>query len=97
MSHSHSITDYPGQIVGIAAISAAVGAVTAMMLSPRSGQQIRSGIKNRAVDMKDRLGRTQSDMSDSLENAQDRLADTFDKVKTDAKATKDEMKDATKK
>ena len=43
------------KIVGIAAIAAAAGAVTALMLAPKSGRELRNDIYNRGREKKERL------------------------------------------
>lgn len=52
MAHSHSIKQYPGQMAGIIAFSAAVGAGIAMLVSPKSGAENRDKIKQYMNEMK---------------------------------------------
>ena len=40
-----------GKMAGIAALSAAAGAVAAAMLTPKSGRELRGNIKNKAHDL----------------------------------------------
>ena len=54
MGHKHA-SDNKGAIVGIAAASAVVGALTAMMLTPRTGEQVRNGLGRRARHAKDTM------------------------------------------
>lgn len=89
MGHAHSIRENPGQIAGIAAISAAIGAITAMMLTPRTGSQTRNGIKRRAIHgkdaMMDKMHTKKDEMTDKVEEtkekAKDKTADIADKAK----------------
>lgn len=43
------------RMAGIAAISAAAGALTAVMLTPKSGRELRSNIKGKAEDAHDKV------------------------------------------
>lgn len=57
--HSHSPRDNPSQIAGIALVSAMVGALTALLLAPRSGaatrREIRGRIAAKKAAMRERL------------------------------------------
>lgn len=98
MGHSHSITDNPRQLTSIVALAAAVGAVTAMLFTPRSGPQVRNGLRRRAGhlrdEMHDRASRASEEIADTAENAKDRLQSTAAKVADDAKATATDAKAA---
>ena len=89
MGHAHSIRENPGQIAGIAAISAAIGAVTAMLVTPRTGSQTRNGIKRRAISGKDTL-------MDKIHTSTDDAAETLDKTKEKAKDKTAELADKAK-
>ena len=78
MGHAHSIRENPGQIAGIAALSAAVGAITAMLVTPRTGEQVRHGIGRRARHGKDA-------MMDKMHTAKDETADKIEETKAKAK------------
>jgi len=79
MGHAHSIRENPGQIAGIAALSAAIGAVTAMLFTPRTGNETRAGIKRRAAHgkdiMMDKMHSKKDEMSDSMEDMKDKAMD----------------------
>ncbi len=70
--HSHSPRDNPSQIAGIALVSAMVGALTALLLAPRSGSQTRQEIR-------DRIAAKQAAI-------RDRLNDQIKEVDTDESA-----------
>lgn len=97
MGHAHSIKEYPGQLAGIAMLSAAVGAVTAMLLTPKRGEELRHGIGSKARQGKDTLmdkvHSTQAAIGDSAqeikEQAKDRTADMAEKSKQAADKAKD--------
>ena len=46
--------NHMGRLAGVAAISAAVGALAAVMLTPKSGHELREGIADKAGEMKDK-------------------------------------------
>lgn len=93
MGHAHSISENPGQIAGIAALSAAIGAITAMLFTPRTGSQARAGIKRRAIhgkdSMMDKMQAKKEDMADTMQDTKDKARD----IKDQAKDMKDEAKD----
>lgn len=78
MGHAHSIRENPGQIAGIAALAAAIGAVTAMLFTPRTGSQTRAGIKRRAAHGKDV-------MIDKMHTKKEEVSDNMEETKEDAK------------
>lgn len=71
--HAHSPQDNPGQIVGIALASAVLGAVTALLLTPRSGSQTRREIRERLARkqaaLRDRINHQPSQAVDDAEPA----------------------------
>jgi gas vesicle protein len=77
MGHAHSIRENPGQLAGIAALSAAIGAITAMLFTPRTGSEARSGIKRRAMHGKDA-------MIDKIHSKKDEMSDTMEDMKSKA-------------
>lgn len=52
MGHKHE-HDNKAAIAGIAAASAVIGALTAMMFTPRTGEQLRHGLGRKARNAKD--------------------------------------------
>lgn len=96
MPHHHrhrnqSVTNDPVKVIGIAAIAAAVGATVAMLLTPRSGSQVRGGLRRRAHRLgdsaHDRFVRTIDEAEDATDDAKEHLQNTLDKAIKDAKAT----------
>lgn len=91
MRHRHSVTEDPVKLAGIAAISAAVGAVVAMLFTPRNGEQVRSGLKRRASHLKgevqDRFHTVGDEAADTVDEAKQRLQTTATKVAHDTKTT----------
>ncbi len=85
MAHSHALKDKTGTIAGIAAISAGVGALTAMMVTPSTGQQVRGGIKKRASKAKDKIA---NKFSHSQEDADEAIDAIKAKSKTAAASAK---------
>lgn len=45
MTHRHSSSDNKSQIAGIAFLSAAVGAITALLMAPKAGNDTRKSIR----------------------------------------------------
>ena len=97
--HRHSVTEDPVKLVGIAAIAAAIGAVVAMLVTPRSGKQVRNGLKRRTDHLKDevheRFVNSIDEVGDTVEDTKERLQTTATKVANDAKSTANKVsKDA---
>lgn len=97
MGHSHSIKEYPGQIAGIAALSAAVGAAAAVLFTPRRGAELRRGLGRRAGGAKDTLmdkvHSKQAGMAakaeDMKETGKDKTIEAAERAKSAADKTKD--------
>lgn len=86
MSHKHSNDNSGLLIAGVAAIAAAVGATVAMLFTPRDGAHLRSGLRRRAVHMKDDV---QNKFAPVVDEATDAKVVAQDKAKTAAtKATR---------
>ncbi len=100
MRHRHSVTEDPLKLIGIAAIAAAVGATVATLITPRSGRQVRGGLRRRAYllrdDVRDRLLRSIDEAEDVSEEAKQRLQATATKVADDAKSTATKVADDAK-
>lgn len=86
MGHAHSIRENPGQLAGIAALSAAIGAITAMLVTPRTGSEARSGIKRRAIHGKDSV-------MDKIHSQKDDIADKAGDIKDKAMDKEAELAD----
>lgn len=92
MRHNHSITDNPGQLLGVTALAAGVGAVTALLFTPRNGRQMRAGLRRRAAHMREdmmhpRDGGVSNDIQETMQNAKTRLSETTSKAVDDTKST----------
>lgn len=105
MRHRHSVTENPGQLVGVAALAATIGAAVAMLFTPRTGTQARRGIKRRAEHLKeathdkfDITDDTADDVSEQVQTAatkaKDAAADAKSKVDSKAAAVKRDVKNA---
>lgn len=92
-SHSHSITDNPGQLLGVTTLAAAAGAVTALLFTPRSGRQMRAGLRRRAAHMREDMmlhpqdTEVSNDVQKTMQDAKARLGETASKVTNDTKST----------
>ena len=97
MRHKHPVTEDPVKLVGIAAIAASIGAVVAMLFTPKSGNQVRSGLKRRAEHIKDdaqeRLNHTIEEVGDTTEDVKDSLQTTAGKAVKEARTTATKVKD----
>lgn len=96
--HSHSANDNPSQLAGIAILSAIIGAVTALVLAPKTGRQTRQEVRKRLAttkeDMKNRLSTAKDVVADEAKSASDTLSDAamigkehVEQVVNDAKRT----------
>lgn len=103
MAHSHSMKANPGQLVGLATLSAAIGAGMALLFAPKKGEETRSQLKQRADTMRHKMVESKNKTSDQLsetadqakttaQNATTRARSTTQKVKEDAKDTAEETK-----
>jgi gas vesicle protein len=73
-------------LAGVAVIAAAVGAITAMLVTPKSGPEMRTHLKNKARNskdmamdkayrMKDKMSRKTRDFTDSAQDMADTVRD----------------------
>lgn len=103
MAHAHAMKDNTGMIAGIAALSAGIGAIVALLVTPRTGEEMRGGIKRRthsAMDtVSDKFGHVKEageDMVDTAKDSAKDIAETHKRAAKDmastAKAKKDELK-----
>jgi gas vesicle protein len=83
MSHSHSVTDDPKQVVGIALLAATVGAIVATLFAPKSGTETRQAIRTRAQEAKDRMKNSKTDMEQRASEAKDYVKDSVKSVDAD--------------
>jgi gas vesicle protein len=107
MAHKHSVIDSPTQLVGIAAIAAGVGALTAILIAPKSGFETRQEIRARAMNMRERMrisheaagtvvGEATDKIVDTLSATKQRANHTIHKIKNDATLTSKELGDTVK-
>jgi gas vesicle protein len=96
MGHRHSVTEDPLKVMGIAALAATVGATVAMLFTPRSGEQVRGGLKRRAANLKGKAVKTVDDTQEVNENVKERLQTTASKIADDMKSTTQKVKDDVK-
>ncbi len=68
MGHFHS-DDNNKNLFGVTALAAGIGAVTALLLSNRSGTQTRQIIRSKVQDLKDKMYSTKDDIADVTEDA----------------------------
>lgn len=93
MAHSHSITENPGQLTGVIALSAAIGAITAMLVTPRTGDQVRGGMKRRAMMMKDKMRDRKEDMTETMQDKAEEIKDSAATAKQRTRKTAQQLKD----
>lgn len=89
--HRHSVTDEPAKLAGIAALSAAIGAITALVLAPRNGKQMRADLMDKAAKVKntvhDKLDNNIEEAGDTADDTKERLQTTANKAANSAKKT----------
>jgi gas vesicle protein len=94
--HKHSITDEPAKVAGIAAVGAAIGAGVTMVLTPRSGKQLRSGLRRRATNLKkdaqQKLEQSVQEVGDTAEDSKRAASKAAAKTKAAAAKTSDDAK-----
>jgi gas vesicle protein len=84
-------------LTGLVILAAAVGAVAALFVTPRSGKEMREGVKRKSMDLKDRLPSSKHEMNDAADNVQDKIAESKDKADESSKDAKSKMKQVAKK
>ncbi len=98
MSHKHSSAQHPVKLIGVAAMAAAIGAAVAMVFTPRTGNQVRGGVKRRATnfkkDINSRFEKEIDEVGDTATDVKERLQETATKVVAETKASKTQAKDA---
>jgi len=94
--HKHSAADDTSKLVGIAAMAAAIGAGVALLFTPRSGDQVRGGIKRRINTMLEAKPLDGDNIADTAAEAKAGLKSAADKVVDEAKSTAAKAKDDTK-
>ena len=95
MAHSHSIKQYPGQMAGIVAAGAAIGAGVALLFAPKTGADTRKQLKSRIADVKQKM--QASKVGEAAEKGAGKMKTTATDVKTSAKSAAREVKSSVKK
>lgn len=87
--HSHDTNDKVGQLAIVAAVSALIGGLTALLLTPRNGEDTRRQIRDRMAatkdDMMQRFNTTKHDVQEDAETLVDNLDAAADATKTQVK------------
>lgn len=78
-SHSHSNVD-KSQLIGVSALAAGVGALSALLFAKRNGAETRQAIRDKAKQFKTNVKTSGVDIDEAVVNAQDMAA----KAKADA-------------
>src|SRR5947209_310745 len=97
---SHSIRNHPGQAAGLAGGAALIGALSALLLTPRRGSEVRHSLKNRSLMMKDKMKDKVHEMkqSDTTQKAAEATKETAkaatERAKTAADQTANEARDS---
>lgn len=75
-------------VMGVALVAAAVGAVAGLLLAPKRGTEMREDLKGRYNDMKSRTQATAEDvqtkLADGVETASSKVKEVADKAKDTA-------------
>lgn len=71
MSHSHSKSDNAGLFMGVAALAAGVGAVTAILFTPQRGADIKNSLWQKMRSMKSKAKQTSDEVDEVIDNAED--------------------------
>lgn len=72
-------------------IGGAIGAVTALLFAPRSGEEIRDDIRNKAMEYRERLDDTVSQAKSKANELTDRAKDKADELRHRGKEVADEQ------
>lgn len=71
MSHSHTKSDNAGLLMGIAALAAGVGAVTAILFTPQRGADIKNSLRQKMRRMNSKAKQTSEEVHEAIDNAED--------------------------
>jgi gas vesicle protein len=82
----HAMAQKSTNVIGIAAVAALAGAVTALLFAPKSGEEMRSDIKDRAQRAKDaskdkmqaakgKMARMKGKAADKMEEMTDEMSE----------------------
>jgi gas vesicle protein len=100
MTHTHSVIDNPEQLIGVAVLSATIGALTAMLFTPRSGTATRQLIGDRLKTMGDTMkqrrevaAEVEQELQDTAVAARSRVMNSKPVIKHDTKRAAKELKD----
>ena len=89
MGHSHSIRENPTPVAGIALLAAAVGAITAMLITPKRGDELRRGIG-------EKIGKSKEDVVNKMQNKKDDVTNKMSEATGSIKSKVDDVADKSK-
>jgi gas vesicle protein len=93
---SHTMKKHPGQVAGIAGISIGLGALAAILFTPRRGSEVRSGIKRRSILMKDKAVKMKHNETEAAKDAVKTAKSTAKTAASKAKGTAEKIKEDSK-
>jgi gas vesicle protein len=107
MAHAHSVREYPGQMAGVAAISALVGIAGALLVTPRHRKDIKKFLSTRMSAMRQQMPKSAKEAKEmekasakqaasTMKAAASRTKSTASKIKEDTRKTAQESKNAAK-
>ena len=71
MSHSHTKSDNAGLFMGVAALAAGVGAVTAILFTPQRGADVKNTLRHKLRSLNNKAKQTTEDVNEAIGNAED--------------------------
>jgi gas vesicle protein len=83
---AHAMTHKQANVMGIAAVAAAMGAMMALLFAPKSGEEMRG-------DIKDRMKRAKDMSTDKMMDAKDTVIEKKDMAKDKISSLKSKMDD----
>jgi gas vesicle protein len=99
MDYDRPTTKKQSNVVGVALIAAAVGAVAGMLLAPKKGSETREDLMGKYNDAKnktqDTVNSTKDKLNRGVDAARGKVHDAADKTKDVADNAADKAKDAT--
>lgn len=97
---THFAADKQSNMVGVALVAALAGAVTALLLAPKRGTEMREDLKGHMQKMKqtsqNKVDQTRTKIADTADQIRDKVRDTTDKTADSAKSVADSARDKTK-
>ena len=99
MTHRHSSSDNKSQIAGIAFLSAVIGAVTALLIAPKAGDDARRSLKDRLKSLSKNVKDIDVEIKSKptpAKRATSKASSTAKSVKSTVKTTAKRAADKTK-